>query len=127
MSEPYLIMKRGFYYRPDYSGYTGIRDLAGRYSRDDAVARAIARGVTYVRLADAPEFAPACADEMARIYLAEKREEARVALARLVHAVNDQGGDALLSEGQVARITGLDLVAVRELHDLGRDLAESAP
>ena len=32
----YLIQKRGFYYRPDSSGYTSHADQAGRYTLEEA-------------------------------------------------------------------------------------------
>ncbi len=36
MGEQWLLVKRGLYYGPNNSGYTGIKDLAGRYDYEDA-------------------------------------------------------------------------------------------
>jgi len=36
MTEQYLIIKRGFYYRPNSQGYTSSKAEAGRYTLDDA-------------------------------------------------------------------------------------------
>lgn len=57
MPENWLLIKRGLFYRPNNSGYTGIRDDAGRYSREDA-DKHMAAGGTAIRENDAPEFMP---------------------------------------------------------------------
>lgn len=38
MTDAYLILKRGLYYRPQSQGYTGIKDNAGRYTLSEAKA-----------------------------------------------------------------------------------------
>jgi len=38
--EPWVIVKRGAYYRPDYQGYTSSIEHAGLYSKEDAEERA---------------------------------------------------------------------------------------
>lgn len=66
----YLIEKRGLYYRPNASGYTGLKSEAGRYSFEDAAVLAGPNGpdgsrdgIEIWREADAPDFAPACDHE----------------------------------------------------------------
>ncbi len=51
----YLLIKRGLYYRPNNMGYTGIKDQAGRYEASEAY-----EGVTAIHEDEAPEYAPAC-------------------------------------------------------------------
>jgi len=45
-------------------------------------------------------------------------------LNRLIAVVHSEG---LLSEGQIARVTGLDIVSVRRATDLGRDHFQAKP
>lgn len=77
MSEPWVKMKRGLFYRTGNCGYTGIRDLAGRYPRDEAEAEARMEGVSAMPLAQAPEFSPACFDDLARDHQQSKVEALR--------------------------------------------------
>ncbi|BBB13615.1 hypothetical protein [Sphingopyxis sp. FD7] len=65
----YLLVKRGLYYRPNNSGYTGFKERAGRYPESDADE---ASGVTAVHEDEADEIAPKCFDDLARDYLNEK-------------------------------------------------------
>lgn len=65
----FLLMKRGLYYAPNRSGYTGLRDKAGRYLESDAYPDA---GVTAVREDLAPLFAPACCAHVKAEYIAEQ-------------------------------------------------------
>jgi len=65
----YLLVKRGLYYAPHNKGYTGVKELAGRYLAVDARPDA---GVTAVHEDDAPEFSQACWPEVARDHLAKK-------------------------------------------------------
>jgi len=80
--ELWLLVKRGLYYRPNDCGYTGIRDHAGRYTADEARARAGSE-IKMVRLADAPEFSEACFDDLARAHLLKQRDAALMEIARL--------------------------------------------
>jgi hypothetical protein len=77
MSEQYVILKRGLFYAPDAQGYTGIRDLAGRYSKADAEAEARIEGVSCMPLSAAPEFTDACFGDLARKHLAGQRDKLR--------------------------------------------------
>lgn len=80
----YLLMKRGLYYRPDAMGYTGIKDHAGRYSKDDAEDHADpAAGVTMVSEAEAAEFSPNCFDDLARAHLLKQRDAEKARADRL--------------------------------------------
>lgn len=87
MPDEWLLVKRDLYYRPEGKGYTGIRDHAGRYSHDEALATA-KNGVSMVKLEDAPEFSKACYDDLARDHLAKQRDEARAGLVAAVRAAN---------------------------------------
>ena len=53
----YLLVKRGYYYRPDNCGYTGWKREAGRYPASDAQPDA---GVIAVHENAAAEFSPDC-------------------------------------------------------------------
>lgn len=77
MSEPYVILKRGLFYGPQSQGYTGIRDLAGRYSKAEADAEARIEGVSCMPLSAAPEFTDQCFDDLARKHLAGQRDKLR--------------------------------------------------
>lgn len=81
-SDIWLLKKRDLYYRPAGSGYTGIRDHAGRYTEE--LARHYvgdgSSGVSMVRLTDAPEFTGACFDDLARDHLIKQRDELLAAL-----------------------------------------------
>lgn len=74
MSEKFLLIKRGLYWRPDAQGYTGVKSEAGRYSCEEAVARC-QRGcgaVTMISEAVAPKYSVACSFEAK--FLAEEAE-----------------------------------------------------
>ncbi len=74
----FLLMKRDLYYRPAAQGYTGIKDNAGRYTKAEAEEHADeAYGVTAILATEAPEFSPACFDDLARAHLTKKLDEAR--------------------------------------------------
>ena len=61
----YLLMKRGYYYRPNAQGYTSSIFDAGLYSRQEAVERCEhSSGVTMKRLLD---YLPEIDDERKRI------------------------------------------------------------
>jgi hypothetical protein len=82
--EKWVIIKRGLFYKPDGCGYTGIRDHAGRYTRDEAMQHACpAAGCTVMRLQDAPEFTGACFDDLARNHLRAKRDVLLDALTKV--------------------------------------------
>ena len=88
----YLLMKRGLYYRPDNMGYTGVREYAGRYLESDACPD---DGVTAIHEDDAPEYSPACYDDLKIKRLQEQRgaqstriKELEEALRRLEQANN---------------------------------------
>ncbi len=87
MSEEYLLVKRDLYWRPGGAGYTGIKDKAGRYSREDA-QKMVGEGVTMVKLEDAPVFTNACFDDLARGHLIKQRDEAIAALAGVLKIID---------------------------------------
>lgn len=71
----YLLIKRDLYWRPGGMGYTGIKDNAGRYSREEA-EKIVGHGVTMVPFDEAPDFTNACFDDLARDHLIKQRDEA---------------------------------------------------
>lgn len=80
----FLLMKRGLYYRPNAMGYTGIKDHAGRYTKAEAENHADPiSGVTAIAAIDAPDFSPACFDDLARAHLVGKLERATRELSAL--------------------------------------------
>jgi hypothetical protein len=81
--ERYLLLKRGLYYGPNWCGYTGIKDHAGRYSEYEAKSHiGPVSGVTMVRESEAPDFTPECFDDLARAHLAKKLAEAAATIER---------------------------------------------
>lgn len=59
----WLIIKRGYYYRPESSGYTAIKSEAGRYTLEDTAARfpnESDSGLSFIHEDDAPDYSPAC-------------------------------------------------------------------
>lgn len=96
MSEPYLIMKRGLYYKPNGNGYTGIRDHAGRYSQDEAQSHEVSSWgctpVIAVKLSEATEFAPACYHDLALRHVIAQRDAMRAVLMSIaVGAIQNEG------------------------------------
>ncbi len=80
----FLLMKRDLYYRPNAMGYTGIKDHAGRYTKAEAENHADPiSGVTAIAAIDAPDFSPACFDDLARAHLVGKLERATRELSAL--------------------------------------------
>ncbi len=66
----YLIVKRGLYYRPNMSGYTGIKDNAGRYELKTAVRHARnADGVLVYHQDHCPPYTSACFDDLVQDHL----------------------------------------------------------
>ncbi len=73
----WLILKRGYYFRPDAAGYTGIRDEAGLYTK--AVAQSyvdLDDTHSMVLLSEAPEFSLKCDAYAQRDYLLKTRAQA---------------------------------------------------
>lgn len=96
MSEPYLIMKRGLYYKPNGEGYTGIRDHAGRYSKDEASSHEVSSWgctpVIAVKISEAPEFAPACFHDLALKHVIAQRDAMRAVLMSIAEgAIQNEG------------------------------------
>lgn len=103
--EPYLIVKRGLYYRPNGEGYTGVRDNAGRYTYAEAKPHEYNPGgdcnpVTIVPLSDAPEFTEQCWPDVARDHLRKQREilAAQVKLMRECHDTAEQALRSAMSK-----------------------------
>lgn len=86
--DAWLIVKRDLYYMPNAQGYTGIRDLAGRYSHDEAKGHVYDAGprgnsITIVKLTEAPEFTKACYPDLALKHVMKRRDELEAELLRL--------------------------------------------
>ncbi len=77
----YLLLKRNLYERPNHMGYTGIKDNAGRYSREVALKHEDHYGLGHVvHESVAPDFTSACFEDLARNHLQAKLDEAKTAL-----------------------------------------------
>ena len=102
--EPWVKMKRGLFYGPNDRGYTGIRDLAGRYSEAAATAETTLEGVTAMPLAEAPEFAPNCYDDLAMKHLRQQRDTARKDLELTLRAILAEPDGAALAQRITSRV-----------------------
>lgn len=91
----FLLTKRGLYYRPGNQGYTGIKEQAGRYLETDARPES---GVLAIHEDNAPDYSPACFDDVAREHLAGKLAKATSSTAELLEALRK-------AETAIARIT----------------------
>lgn len=67
----YLLLKRGLYWRPNSSGYTGIKDHAGRYSEEEAKAR-VSEETTMIEESEAPNYSEACFSDLRDAHQIEK-------------------------------------------------------
>lgn len=81
----YLIIKRGLYYRPDSSGYTGLKDEAGRYTFEQASAWSHPNGIggprdgmSFQHEDEAPDYAPACCRDVKQKHM-DRKAQARIA------------------------------------------------
>lgn len=73
-ADAWLIIKHGLYYKPGSHGYTGVRDLAGRFSKREAEYHANANDeIRIVPLLEADEFSKSCWDDVARDHLTKQR------------------------------------------------------
>lgn len=70
----YLLIKRGLYECPNHQGYTGIRDNAGRYSLEVALAHAKHHKEGYIHESEAPEFSKACFHDLALNHVIKQRD-----------------------------------------------------
>lgn len=84
MSDLFLILKRGLYYRPDSAGYTGLKDDAGRYSRAEADRithpngpEGPRDGMTFIAEGAAPERSDGCFQEVKMQHMAVKDRRVR--------------------------------------------------
>lgn len=78
----YLLVKRGLYYKPNNCGYTGVKELAGRYFKTDARPDA---GVTAIHESRAPEYTAECFEDIKAAHIKSK-------LDRLRDQVRELGG-----------------------------------
>ncbi|MFG1260092.1 hypothetical protein V5F79_22450 [Xanthobacter flavus] len=97
--EKWLLIKRDLYERPDRCGYTGIRDCAGRYSKEVAERHMAHHGPdSAVREEDAPEFRAAAFNDLVIAHLTKQRDtahaEARNQALEEAAALADERGAA---------------------------------
>jgi len=62
-AEVWLILKRGYYYRPDNCGYTAIKSEAGRYSLEETAVHfpnESDSGLSFIHEDKADDYSPAC-------------------------------------------------------------------
>lgn len=76
--DQFLIEKRGFYYRPNSSGYTGVQEEAGRNSFEEAAVHGRPKrsdgsldGIFIWREKDAPEMIPKCTADVRMVHAAK--------------------------------------------------------
>jgi len=118
----FLLMKRGLYYRPENCGYTGIKDHAGRYFASDATPDS---GVTAVHENEAPDFSPACFDDLARKHLQDQittRDQQIAELRETCRSLTDEERVRV----QIALWSALEGEGVRPTPDLVRVLRNEA-
>ncbi len=90
--EEHVLIKRGLYWRPEGCGYTGVLADAGRYTAWEAAStRDHDQEVKSMPASEAPEFSPACWEEMK---LRARTKERDAAEAR-----------ASAAEAEVAKLT----------------------
>jgi len=80
---PYLIMKRGLYYKPNSCGYTGVKDRAGRYSLTETAVHfpnVSDSGLSYIHEDEAPDYSEACWDDVKQEHIIEKKDAEILAL-----------------------------------------------
>ena len=95
----WLIMKRDLFYKPNGSGYTGVRKNAGRYTLPETAVRFPnhdEHGASFIHEDDAPEFSKACYEDVKLDVLAAERDtlrqqlaEARDCVASLLARIDD--------------------------------------
>jgi hypothetical protein len=68
MSEMFLLIKRGLYWRPNGKGYTGLKEEAGRYTLEECSAHfpnadsPNQDGTRFIAEDDAPDYASGCCE-----------------------------------------------------------------
>lgn len=77
ISDNYLLIKRGLYWKPNSYGYTGIKAHAGRYTKDDAERRSHSydEPVTHIREDEAPMFSERCTQEAKLDFLVDQMRD----------------------------------------------------
>lgn len=117
-ADAWLIIKHGLYYKPGSHGYTGVRDLAGRFSKREAEYHANANDeIRIVPLLEADEFSKCCWDDVARDHLTKQRaakdaeiasqldEARRKAIEECAQALDRKACGLLTLESSVKRDT----------------------
>lgn len=96
LARGYLICKHGLYYAPNSQGYTGIRDLAGRYTLEEARRSSHPNGsdgtrdgMDYLHESEAPEFSPKCFDDLKVKHLLKQRDALAARLAEYDDRLTD--------------------------------------
>lgn len=98
--ERYVLIKRGLYERPEGRGYTGIKDHAGLYSKQEADA-CVGRGGSAMPFDEAPEFSPSCYEDLARAHLQGKIDDLRARLAAAEGERDEAREKRLVTEAQI--------------------------
>lgn len=78
VSDGWLLVKRGLYWRPYAQGYTGLKEEAGVYSDEQSAAyrdHDDEEVTIRIRVSEADDIAPGCSDEVRARYW-QKRAEA---------------------------------------------------
>jgi hypothetical protein len=115
----YLLVKRGLFYRPDNKGYTGIKDHAGLYSKEEAEAYADPlSGVTVLPFDEAPDFSEECFDDLARGHLESKVKTLQARIAELEALINSPETDDWLKGAQLEAAHQIERWGAE--HDVGK-------
>lgn len=104
----WLIVKRDLYFRPNCQGYTGIRDEAGRYSREIAQQHADHGECTMVRASEAPEFLPAAYNDLVIKHLSNQK----ASLIEALTEIEDLGANGATA-ARLGNIAHAALLAIR--------------
>lgn len=77
----FLVLKHGYYYRPEAKGYTTIKGYAGRYSLEEVAVRmpngpeGSNDGISFIAEDDAPDFSPSADASIVADYWERKATE----------------------------------------------------
>ena len=103
-ADAWVIIKRGLFFMPACQGYTGIRDHAGRYTREFAETYNDSSQCSIVRLVEAPEFMPAFNDLVIK-HLIQQRDYARAEI-EASRANMHKRDDFIVAKGLWSEFTG---------------------
>jgi hypothetical protein len=119
----WLLIKRDLYWRPDASGYTGLKRDAGRYDLEEAKAwcRDGRDGITRVHESQAPDIRASCYSDYAAEYANQELARLRQALeqiqasCRMVAPANEPWTHQRAADAYGARLQVVAAIAQKAL------------